>query len=187
MGIVFEPQVAEPRHRPRVVAELVQDLEADPTLLGKTQSVWVPAKSNIDLLAKGKFDLAEPELTRGVSDLQQRRGQHVVVADPGGGVAQQRQRLAPLARQGQPARAQHHAARIVGHSGDQAVAQRDNFGEVPPVECLHTLDQQGIGLRRLHQQDPVGGIAGFAWIARKHPELCHAEQRFGIVGVDRQS
>ncbi len=47
---------------------LRENLEADPTLLGKTQSVWVPAKSNIDLLAKGKFDLAEPELTRGVSD-----------------------------------------------------------------------------------------------------------------------
>ena len=43
-------------------------LMADPSLLGQTTAVWVPAKSAIDLLAKGKFDLAEPELTRGVSD-----------------------------------------------------------------------------------------------------------------------
>ncbi|WP_439533815.1 phosphate ABC transporter permease PstA [Polymorphobacter sp.] len=43
-------------------------LEADPGLLGKTASVWVPVRSSIDLLAKGKFDLDAPALTRGVSD-----------------------------------------------------------------------------------------------------------------------
>ena len=37
-------------------------LTADPALLGKTVNVWVPAKSSIDLLAKGKFDLSKPEL-----------------------------------------------------------------------------------------------------------------------------
>jgi phosphate transport system permease protein len=43
-------------------------LQADPALLGQTVSVWVPVRSAIDLLAKGKFDLDEPALTRGVSD-----------------------------------------------------------------------------------------------------------------------
>ena len=43
-------------------------LTAKPALLGTTQTMWVPVKSSIDLLAKGKFDLAEAELTRGVSD-----------------------------------------------------------------------------------------------------------------------
>ncbi len=41
---------------------------ADPSLLGKTAKVWVPARSDFDLLAKGKFDLAQPEGVRGVSD-----------------------------------------------------------------------------------------------------------------------
>lgn len=43
-------------------------VEADPAILGTTQTVWVPVKSSIDLLAKGKFDLNEPEISRGVSD-----------------------------------------------------------------------------------------------------------------------
>ncbi|TFU06212.1 phosphate ABC transporter permease PstA [Polymorphobacter arshaanensis] len=47
---------------------LRKQLMEDPALLGKTVSVWVPAKSTIDLLAKGKFDLSKPELERGVSD-----------------------------------------------------------------------------------------------------------------------
>ncbi|MGL4542865.1 MAG: DUF3333 domain-containing protein, partial [Polymorphobacter sp.] len=47
---------------------LRNQLMADPALLGKTVSVWVPAKSSIDLLAKGKFDLSKPEIERGVSD-----------------------------------------------------------------------------------------------------------------------
>ena len=45
-------------------------VDADPTLLGKTVDVWVPVKSEIDILAKGKFDRAEPEATRGVSDAE---------------------------------------------------------------------------------------------------------------------
>ena len=43
-------------------------VEADPAILGTTRTVWVPVKSSIDLLAKGKFDLDEPEISRGVSD-----------------------------------------------------------------------------------------------------------------------
>jgi phosphate transport system permease protein len=48
--------------------DLREALEADPSLLGKTVSLWVPVRSSIDLLAKGKFDLEAPALTRGVSD-----------------------------------------------------------------------------------------------------------------------
>ncbi len=43
-------------------------VEADPAILGTTRTVWVPVKSSIDLLSKGKFDLDEPEISRGVSD-----------------------------------------------------------------------------------------------------------------------
>jgi phosphate transport system permease protein len=41
---------------------------ADPALLGQTRMIWVPATSNIDLLAKGKYDLNAPAESRGVSD-----------------------------------------------------------------------------------------------------------------------
>ena len=41
---------------------------ADPSLLGKTATLWVPARSDYDLLAKNKFDLSQPEAVRGVSD-----------------------------------------------------------------------------------------------------------------------
>ncbi len=40
----------------------------DPTLLGKSVSIWVPVKSTVDQLAKGKYDLKEPEATRGIGD-----------------------------------------------------------------------------------------------------------------------
>lgn len=43
-------------------------LEADPGLLGRSEQVWVPVRSEIDLLNKGKYDLEAPSLTRGVSD-----------------------------------------------------------------------------------------------------------------------
>ena len=43
-------------------------VEANPAILGTTRTLWVPVKSTIDLLSKGKFDLAEPEISRGVSD-----------------------------------------------------------------------------------------------------------------------
>ncbi len=43
-------------------------VEADPAVLGTTRQVWVPVKSSIDLLAKGKFDVSAPALSRGVSD-----------------------------------------------------------------------------------------------------------------------
>lgn len=43
-------------------------LLADPSLLGKRATLWVPVRSQIDLLAKGKYDLAAPADSRGVSD-----------------------------------------------------------------------------------------------------------------------
>jgi phosphate transport system permease protein len=43
-------------------------VEADPAILGTTRTMWVPVRSSIDLLTKGKFDLDEPEVSRGVSD-----------------------------------------------------------------------------------------------------------------------
>ncbi|GGD99836.1 phosphate transport system permease protein PstA [Polymorphobacter glacialis] len=48
--------------------DLRQMVEANPAVLGTTQTVWVPVRSSIDLLAKGKFDLKEPEISRGVSN-----------------------------------------------------------------------------------------------------------------------
>ncbi|OSZ65320.1 phosphate ABC transporter, permease protein PstA [Sphingomonas sp. IBVSS1] len=47
---------------------LRDQLLADPALLGKRVTLWVPVRSTIDLLAKGKFDLAAPADSRGVSD-----------------------------------------------------------------------------------------------------------------------
>ncbi|MCU0890916.1 MAG: phosphate ABC transporter permease PstA [Sandarakinorhabdus sp.] len=48
--------------------ELRDALLADPALLGKQASLWVPVRSGIDLLAKGKYDLSAPADSRGVSD-----------------------------------------------------------------------------------------------------------------------
>jgi phosphate transport system permease protein len=48
--------------------ELREALLADPSLLGKQASLWVPVRSGIDLLAKGKYDLSAPADSRGVSD-----------------------------------------------------------------------------------------------------------------------
>jgi phosphate transport system permease protein len=48
--------------------ELRDALLADPGLLGKSATLWVPVRSSIDLLAKGKYDLAAPVESRGVSD-----------------------------------------------------------------------------------------------------------------------
>ena len=47
---------------------LRERLQADPALLGQTVRLWVPVRSTIDLLAKGKYDLAAPADSRGVSD-----------------------------------------------------------------------------------------------------------------------
>jgi phosphate transport system permease protein len=41
---------------------------ADRAVLGQTRTLWVPVRSSIDLLAKGKFDESEAEVTRGVSN-----------------------------------------------------------------------------------------------------------------------
>ncbi|MEI6485770.1 MAG: phosphate ABC transporter permease PstA [Sphingomonadales bacterium] len=48
--------------------ELRDALQADPALLGKRARLWVPVRSQIDLLAKGKYDLSAPADSRGVSD-----------------------------------------------------------------------------------------------------------------------
>lgn len=41
---------------------------ADRSVLGQTRTLWVPVRSSIDLIAKGKFDLDAPEVSRGVSN-----------------------------------------------------------------------------------------------------------------------
>lgn len=48
--------------------ELREALMENPALLGQKATLWVPVRSSIDLLAKGKFDLAAPAESRGVSD-----------------------------------------------------------------------------------------------------------------------
>jgi phosphate transport system permease protein len=48
--------------------DLREALMDDPALLGKRASLWVPVRSSIDLLAKGKYDLAAPAESRGVTD-----------------------------------------------------------------------------------------------------------------------
>ena len=49
----------------------LRDLLADnPELLGTTQSLWVPASSNIDMLIKGNIDASLDEALRPVSDKQ---------------------------------------------------------------------------------------------------------------------
>jgi phosphate transport system permease protein len=44
--------------------ELREALMENPALLGKRASLWVPVRSSIDLLAKGKYDLAAPAESR---------------------------------------------------------------------------------------------------------------------------
>ena len=48
--------------------DLRDALIADPALLGQKATLWVPVRSPIDLLAKGKYDLSAPAESRGVSD-----------------------------------------------------------------------------------------------------------------------
>ena len=45
-------------------------IAADPSLLGTTQSVWVPASSNVDMLIKGNIDAELDESRRPISDKQ---------------------------------------------------------------------------------------------------------------------
>ena len=48
---------------------VLRDMVAsDPGVVGTRRTLWVPVRSQIDLIAKGKFDLDEPEISRGVSD-----------------------------------------------------------------------------------------------------------------------
>ena len=49
----------------------LRDLVAkDPTLVGSTVTLWVPASSNVDMLMKGNIDASVDESLRPVSDLQ---------------------------------------------------------------------------------------------------------------------
>ena len=48
--------------------ELRDAIMANPALMGQRVSLWVPVRSQVDLLAKGKYDLAAPAESRGVSD-----------------------------------------------------------------------------------------------------------------------
>jgi phosphate transport system permease protein len=50
--------------------DIREALLADPSLLGKRATLWVPVRSSIDLLAKGKYDLSAPAESRGVSDVE---------------------------------------------------------------------------------------------------------------------
>ena len=45
-------------------------LEANPELLGTTQTIWVPASSTVDMLRKGNIDASVEESRRTISDLQ---------------------------------------------------------------------------------------------------------------------
>ena len=47
-------------------------VEADPSLIGSTVSVWVPASSNVDMLVKGNIDPTVDETLRPISDAQVR-------------------------------------------------------------------------------------------------------------------
>ncbi len=47
-------------------------IEADPGLLGKRQTIWVPASSNVDMFVKGKIDASIDEALRPISDQQVR-------------------------------------------------------------------------------------------------------------------
>ncbi len=50
--------------------ELRALVENDPSLLGTTQSVWVPASSDVDMLVKGNIDAGIDEALRTLSDQQ---------------------------------------------------------------------------------------------------------------------
>ena len=45
-------------------------IAADPGLLGTTQTIWVPASSNVDMLIKGNIDAELDEALRPLSDMQ---------------------------------------------------------------------------------------------------------------------
>jgi phosphate transport system permease protein len=50
---------------------VLRDMVArDPALVGSRQRLWVPVRSQIDQIAKGKFDLDRPEAVRGASDAE---------------------------------------------------------------------------------------------------------------------
>lgn len=49
----------------------LRDMAADkPGIVGTTVQVWVPVRSSMDLIAKGRFDLSVPAVVRGVSDAE---------------------------------------------------------------------------------------------------------------------
>ena len=55
---------------PGAAFQLQDMLRADPSLLGTTQSIWVPADDDIDMLMKGHIDRQAPEDNRRVKDNQ---------------------------------------------------------------------------------------------------------------------
>ena len=50
--------------------QLRDELTSDPSLLGSTITIWVPASSNVDMLVKGNIDPAIDESLRPISDAQ---------------------------------------------------------------------------------------------------------------------
>lgn len=51
-------------------SQLRQIVASDPSLIGKTQSVWVLASGNVDAFLKGKIDRSLPQANRQISDQQ---------------------------------------------------------------------------------------------------------------------
>jgi phosphate transport system permease protein len=50
---------------------MLRDMVArDPDVVGTRRLLWVPVRSQIDQIAKGRFDLSRPEATRGASDAE---------------------------------------------------------------------------------------------------------------------
>jgi len=49
---------------------LMRLVEKDPTLIGNTRQIWVPANDDVDMLIKGKIDMSEAETNRRIKDQQ---------------------------------------------------------------------------------------------------------------------
>ncbi len=50
--------------------ELREMVQEDPAIIGSTQTLWLPASDDLDLLIKGQIDTALPETQRQISDQQ---------------------------------------------------------------------------------------------------------------------
>jgi phosphate transport system permease protein len=77
LGAMF-PDVQDRQQKRALVAfvssgaqfELRQTLRSDPSLLGQTVKLWLPASDNADMYAKGQIDRAAEESSRRLSDQQ---------------------------------------------------------------------------------------------------------------------